>query len=78
MDLLYSANCSMSSGRERYKLNPSILKHLGTMTERRDRDVRTGLRSFLKRMPTGTSSEATKRLPGRRTWHLDIMADRAC
>jgi hypothetical protein len=40
--VLYSACCCISSDREHYKLNPSILKHLGTMTEKRQRDVLIG------------------------------------
>jgi hypothetical protein len=42
LGLLYSAYCSMFWGRERYPLNPSILKHLGAMTDKRQRDVNIG------------------------------------
>jgi hypothetical protein len=43
LGVLYSVYCcSMSGGRERYPLNPSILKHLGTMTDKRQRDVNIG------------------------------------
>jgi hypothetical protein len=42
LGVLYSAYCSLSGGRERYPLNPTILKHLATKTEKRQRDVRIG------------------------------------
>jgi hypothetical protein len=42
LGVLYSAYCSLSGGRERYPLNPTILKHLATKTKKRQRDVHIG------------------------------------
>jgi hypothetical protein len=42
LGLLYSVFCSISWGRECYKLNPLILTHLATMTEKRQRDIKIG------------------------------------
>jgi hypothetical protein len=49
LGLLYSAFCSMSGGQH-YKLNPSILRHLGTMTEKRERDVQIGDKLYRNRI----------------------------
>jgi len=41
LGLLYSVFCSMLWGRQRYSLSPLILKHLGPMTCKRQKDVRS-------------------------------------
>ena len=39
LGLLYGVFCSMSWGRQRYSLSPLILKHLGAMTRKQQKDV---------------------------------------
>jgi hypothetical protein len=41
LSLLYSAFCSISWSRQRYPLNPLILTHLGKMTRRQQKVVRS-------------------------------------
>ena len=41
LGLLYYVFCSISWGRQRYPLSPLILKYLGTMTRKQQKDIRT-------------------------------------
>jgi len=40
LGLLYLAFCMMCWGRQRYSLSPLILKHLGALTRKQQKDIR--------------------------------------